>query len=70
MRVIMTLGILAAACALVGCGPAPTEAAKPVSEKSPQRKCPDVNNRDTNDPCSPLYFKKKGSRLPDTSDFK
>jgi hypothetical protein len=70
MRVITTLGILAAAYVLVGCGPAPTETPKPVSEKLPERKCPDVNNRDTNDPCSPLYFKKKGSRLPDTSEFK
>jgi len=70
MRVFTTLGALAALCTLVGCGPAPTEAAKPVAEQPPQHKCPDVNNRDTNDPCSPLYFKKKGSRLPDTSDFK
>lgn len=70
MRVLGALGVFAAACALVGCGPAPADPSKAVPDKSPERKCPDVNNRDTNDPCSPLYFKKKGSRLPDASEFK
>ena len=69
MRVITILGSLAAACVLAGCGPAPTETAQPVAEKPAKPKCPDINNRDTNDPCSPLYFKKKGSSLPDKNSL-
>ncbi len=54
--------------ALTACGPKSSEsseAAPPPSAKP----CPDVNNRDRNDPCSPLYFKKKGSGLPDKDSF-
>lgn len=62
--------ILAATWVLTACGPAPDEPSKAAPSVAPTKKCPDVNNRDINDPCSPLYFKKKGSKLPDASEFK
>ena len=63
MRSLIAISCLVA-LGLSGCG-------KPMSEPSQTdspakaKACPDVNNRDRNDPCSPLYFKKKGSSLPD-----
>lgn len=63
MRSLFAISCLVA-IGLSGCG-------KPASEPSQTdppdtvKPCPDVNNRDRNDPCSPLYFKKKGSSLPD-----
>ena len=70
MRALTILAAATAACVLAACGPAPAESIKATSDVPLVKKCPDVNNRDTNDPCSPLYFKKKGSKLPDATDFK
>lgn len=66
MRVLLIL--LAALCAGAGlsaCSPSPEKAQSDAAETIPAKKCPDVNIRDRNDPCSPLYFKKKGSALKD-----
>lgn len=63
MRSFVAVSCLVA-MALSGCGKPssePSQTAPPPKAKA----CPDVNNRDRNDPCSPLYFKKKGSGLPD-----
>lgn len=53
---------------LSGCGRPATQASQtdPPAKTKP---CPDINNRDRNDPCSPLYFKKKGSSLPDKNSL-
>jgi len=56
------------AVGLAGCGKPATEPsqAEPPAKAKP---CPDINNRDRNDPCSPLYFEKKGSSLPDKNSL-
>ena len=63
MRILLSLAALLS-IGLTSCGRADQTSApdRPVVQP---KKCPDVNNRDRSDPCSPLYFKKKGSRLPD-----
>jgi|GEM_PF-5846783 len=63
MRLLFPLAALLS-ISLTACEKAEQPAAAKRQTAQPQ-KCPDVNNRDRNDPCSPLYFKKKGSRLPD-----
>lgn len=63
MRILLSLAALLS-IGLTSCGQA-DQTATPDRPLVQPKKCPDVNNRDRNDPCSPLYFKKKGSRLPD-----
>jgi hypothetical protein len=50
--------ILLSACASVAaCEPVkPQNPALRHAAKAPVRKCPDVNNRDRNDPCSASYI--------------
>ncbi len=63
MRFLLPLAALLS-IGLTSCDKADQSSA-PERQIAQPKKCPDVNNRDRNDPCSPLYFKKKGSRLPD-----
>lgn len=67
MRSLLVISCLVAV-GLVGCGKPATEPsqADPPAKAKP---CPDINNRDRNDPCSPLYFEKKGSSLPDKNSL-
>jgi len=63
MRSLTAISCLVA-LSLSGCGK-PTSEPSQTDPPAKAKACPDVNNRDRNDPCSPLYFKKKGSSLPD-----
>ena len=63
MRLLFPLAALLC-IGLTSCGKADKTPAPERPTVQPKN-CPDVNNRDRNDPCSPLYFKKKGSHLPD-----
>ncbi len=67
MRCVLAV-ICIVAVGLSGCGKPATQASEthPPAKAKP---CPDINNRDRNDPCSPLYFKKKGSSLPDKNSL-
>jgi len=67
MRSLLAISCLVAV-GLAGCGKPGTEPSQtdPPAKAKP---CPDINNRDRNDPCSPLYFKKKGSSLPDKNSL-
>jgi len=67
MRSLLVISCLVAV-GLAGCGKPATEPSQtdPPAKAKP---CPDINNRDRNDPCSPLYFKKKGSSLPDKNSL-
>lgn len=67
IRPFIVIGCLAA-IGLSSCGKPASETsqAEPPAKVKP---CPDVNNRNRNDPCSPLYFKKKGSSLPDKNSL-
>jgi hypothetical protein len=67
MRVLLPFLVLAS-IALTSCGRTDHQPAQEGPVVQP-KKCPDVNNRDRNDPCSPLYFKKNGSKLPDRNSF-
>ena len=63
MRILLSLAALLS-IGLTSCGQA-DQTSTPDRPVVQPKKCPDVNNRDRNDPCSLLYFKKKGSSLPD-----
>lgn len=60
MRLAYPLALAAVAAAvLTACGPGESShpAAKPARTTSkPGRKCPDLNNHDSKDPCSPGYL--------------
>jgi hypothetical protein len=57
---------------LGGCGRKPTKppaAQQAVPIPSAVHKCPDPNIRDSTNPCSPYYWKPKGSALKSAKSF-
>jgi hypothetical protein len=65
LAALMCLGL--AGCSREAAQPSADQKAKPVP--AADRKCPDPNIRDRNDPCSPYYWKPKDSALKDAKTF-
>ena len=72
MRTVTSFALLAATMTLVACGRPPetaTAAPEAAAVAKVEKKCPDPSITDTNDPCSPLYWKPSGSSLQNATKF-